>query len=64
MRRLRILLFALCLLPTLAAAAETAPQVGQMAPGFKLQDQNGHWKSLAQYRGEKDRRGDAASRSG
>ncbi|WP_297927829.1 peroxiredoxin [Metallibacterium sp.] len=52
MRRLLIMLFALCLLPALAAAAETMPQVGQMAPGFKLQDQNGHWKSLDQYRGQ------------
>lgn len=52
MRRLLIMLFALCLLPTLAAAAETMPQVGQMAPGFKLEDQHGHWQSLDKYRGQ------------
>ena len=31
-------------------AAET-PQVGSAAPGFRLQDQNGEWHDLADYRG-------------
>lgn len=29
-----------------------APQVGQSAPGFKLQDQNGDWHALKDYRGQ------------
>lgn len=27
------------------------PQVGQAAPAFRLQDQNGHWRSPADYHG-------------
>jgi peroxiredoxin Q/BCP len=52
MRRLLIMLFALCLLPTLALATEAMPQAGQMAPSFKLEDQHGHWQSLDKYRGQ------------
>jgi peroxiredoxin Q/BCP len=51
MRRTRVLwwlaaslLFAL---PVLAA-----PQAGQPAPDFRLQDQHGAWQTLAQYRGQ------------
>ena len=29
-----------------------APAVGSEAPGFKLQDQNGDWHALADYRGK------------
>jgi thioredoxin-dependent peroxiredoxin len=34
--------------PTLAAA----PTAGSMAPGFRLQDQNGDWHTLEDYRGK------------
>ena len=43
-----VLLAALIYLPLMAG--ET-PQVGEAAPGFKLQDQNGQWHDLAEYRG-------------
>ena len=55
MRRL-LLLFALTLLggllamPALAADA-MMPKVGAAAPAFRLQDQNGHWRSPADYHG-------------
>ena len=32
--------------------ADEPPAVGSMAPGFKLQDQNGDWHDLADYRGQ------------
>lgn len=32
--------------------ADDTPAVGQAAPGFKLQDQNGDWHSLEDYRGK------------
>jgi peroxiredoxin Q/BCP len=32
--------------------ASAAPAVGQPAPAFKLQDQTGEWRSLADYRGK------------
>ncbi|MDR3386678.1 MAG: peroxiredoxin [Rudaea sp.] len=56
MRRLLMLLSMLALLipaAFLQAAEETAtaPQDGQAAPDFKLQDQKGQWHTLAQYRG-------------
>jgi peroxiredoxin Q/BCP len=35
-----------------AAPNSAAPQVGQAAPDFKLQDQKGDWHTLAQHRGE------------
>lgn len=54
MRRLS-LLFALTLLCGLfavsASAADAMPQVGTAAPAFRLQDQNGHWRSPADYHG-------------
>ena len=34
------------------AAAAGAPQIGQTAPDFKLQDQKGDWHTLAQHRGQ------------
>jgi peroxiredoxin Q/BCP len=54
MRRLS-LLFALILLCGLLAAPAFAdnalPQAGTAAPAFRLQDQNGHWRSPADYHG-------------
>ena len=41
----------LALLISLPALAGEAPTVGQAAPGFKLQDQNGDWHDLEDYRG-------------
>ena len=52
MRRLLVMMFALCLLPALVWAAQSMPQAGQMAPAFKLLDQHGKWQSLDQYRGQ------------
>jgi len=45
------LLFAGILLMTGIAAAAGAPQVGALAPAFKLQDQTGKWHSLSDYKG-------------
>jgi peroxiredoxin Q/BCP len=36
---------------TLMACAGEPPAVGSMAPGFNLQDQNGDWHDLGNYRG-------------
>ena len=36
---------------TLTSAAGDAPDVGSEAPDFRLQDQNGEWHELADYRG-------------
>jgi peroxiredoxin Q/BCP len=36
---------------TLTSAAGDAPAVGSEAPDFRLQDQNGEWHELADYRG-------------
>jgi peroxiredoxin Q/BCP len=58
MQRLTQFLLALALLASPAfvfavdAAASTAPQDGQAAPDFKLQDQKGAWHTLQQYRGQ------------
>lgn len=41
----------LALLISLPALAGETPAVGQAAPGFKLQDQNGDWHDLEDYRG-------------
>jgi peroxiredoxin Q/BCP len=35
-----------------AAAQAKAPEAGQPAPAFRLQDQTGEWRSLADYRGK------------
>ena len=53
MRRLSLLLvLSLSLLfGTVSAAFAATPQPGQAAPDFRLQDQNGHWRTPADYRG-------------
>ena len=48
--------FACLLIVTLSCAwgvpaFAAAPQVGEAAPTFRLQDQNGHWRSAADYQG-------------
>ena len=40
------------LLAVAGLAAADSPAVGAAAPAFKLQDQNGKWHSLADYRGK------------
>lgn len=40
------------LLVTAGALAQAAPSVGGIAPGFRLQDQNGKWHQLEDYRGK------------
>ncbi len=54
MKRLTLMLLALCALaaPIALFAADSMPAVGQVAPAFKLQDQNGKWQSLEQYKGD------------
>jgi thioredoxin-dependent peroxiredoxin len=52
MRWLKLLPLLPILLVGFMAHAADAPQDGQPAPDFKLQDQNGHWHSLSQYRGQ------------
>lgn len=58
MRRLLTILLLGMFLPLAAFAATTAPSTsdgpadGQPAPDFKLQDQNGHWHTLADARGQ------------
>ncbi len=37
---------------SVAQAAEKSPPVGSAAPDFKLQDQNGKWHELKNYRGK------------
>lgn len=56
-RLLTILLLTLCLplaayAATMAPPASDGPADGQAAPDFKLQDQNGHWHTLADARGQ------------
>jgi len=56
MRRLSFLLMLSLLLGLLAPAyaddpAATLPQVGQKAPDFRLQDQNGKWHTPADHQG-------------
>jgi peroxiredoxin Q/BCP len=43
-----LLLAAICSLPAMAGGT---PKAGDPAPKFKLQDQNGEWHELRQYRG-------------
>lgn len=42
----------LTLLPLAFAAHADIPRIGSLAPEFKLQDQNGHWHELKDYRGK------------
>ena len=52
MRRIPLLLVLGLLLGLLAGPVLAAvPQVGQNAPDFRLQDQNGHWQSPADHHG-------------
>lgn len=55
MRRLLLLLMLTLGLgiaaPVLADAPSALPQVGQPAPAFRLQDQNGKWQAPADHRG-------------
>ena len=48
---MRYLLAITLVAASLLACAGEPPQVGSAAPGFKLQDQNGDWHDLADYRG-------------
>lgn len=41
----------LTLLISLPVLADETPAVGEAAPGFRLQDQNGDWHALEDYRG-------------
>jgi thioredoxin-dependent peroxiredoxin len=49
-RRTSLLLAGILLMTGIAAAAG-APEVGALAPAFKLQDQTGKWHSLSDYKG-------------
>ena len=44
--------FALALVAFAGVASAAAPTTGQPAPAFKLQDQDGKWHSLADYKGK------------
>jgi peroxiredoxin Q/BCP len=48
----RISLAALALLAVTGVAIAGTPAVGQPAPAFKLQDQDGKWRTLADYQGK------------
>jgi peroxiredoxin Q/BCP len=52
MRRLRFLPLLIVMLAGCMAHAADAPRDGQPAPDFKLQDQDGQWRSLSQYHGQ------------
>jgi len=47
-----LMLFALPGILPADVPGSAAPQVGQAAPDFKLQDQKGDWHTLAQHRGQ------------
>ncbi|MEO7052926.1 MAG: peroxiredoxin [Rhodanobacter sp.] len=51
MYRLASLLILLLSFTLGAPAFAAAPQVGEVAPTFRLQDQNGHWHSPADFHG-------------
>jgi len=42
----------LAVLSLMSAAVFATPEAGQPAPDFKMQDQNGEWRSLSDYRGK------------
>jgi peroxiredoxin Q/BCP len=48
----RTALAALALLATAGIAAAATPVVGEPAPAFRLQDQDGKWHTLADYKGK------------
>lgn len=50
MKKILLFLF-IAISPVLALAGE-APATGSDAPSFKLQDQNGEWHALGDYRGQ------------
>jgi len=52
LRRFTVAVTALLALAVAGVAAADPPAVGSEAPAFKLQDQNGQWHSLADYRGK------------
>ena len=51
MRRLSCLLVLTLLCALIAPAFAATPQVGETAPSFRLQDQNGHWRTPADFHG-------------
>ena len=51
MRRLLLLLALALLCGTTMTARAATPQPGATAPDFRLQDQNGYWRTQADYRG-------------
>lgn len=51
MRRLSCLLVLTLLCALVAPAFAASPQPGDVAPTFRLQDQNGHWRSPADFHG-------------
>lgn len=51
MRRLSWLLVLTVLCALVAPAFAASPQVGEAAPTFRLQDQNGHWHAPADFHG-------------
>jgi peroxiredoxin Q/BCP len=53
MRADRFLAILILSLAATGVWAGNRPAVGQPAPDFRLQDQNGQWQTLAQYRGQR-----------
>ena len=51
MRRFSLLMSLSLLLAVAAPAFAAMPQPGQAAPAFRLQDQNGHWHTPADFQG-------------
>ncbi|MFC5524482.1 peroxiredoxin [Rhodanobacter ginsengisoli] len=51
MRRLACLLVLTLLCALTAPASAASPQPGDAAPTFRLQDQNGHWRTPADFHG-------------
>jgi peroxiredoxin Q/BCP len=49
---LTLLLGLVAALGVTGAARADGPEAGAMAPAFKLQDQNGRWHTLEEYRGQ------------
>ncbi len=51
MRRLSFILALLALCGLVPPAFAEAPQAGEAAPAFRLQDQNGHWHTPTEFHG-------------